>query len=314
MHPVAEPAIAGRPDNHGFFVYDNDADFVDRIAPFAGSAATDGAAVLAVLTDKKWELLREALGACAERVRRCERDALYRRPQDALAEYDGILRAAVDEGAPGLRLLGELPVEHDQSECDTWTIYEAALNRAFADRPVLILCSYDLREHPQASIQAAWQTHPLVLGGGWEDNPRYRDPDQVARAATTLRRLPAGLRELPVDVDARAFGERLRQELRELGAARAAAENLLRAALEVFANAHAHGAGPRSQRIGRVGSLIVWELSDHGAGFDDPLAGYVPPLPHNGSGSGLWTVRQLTERVEFLNSPRGFTARLWIRA
>jgi anti-sigma regulatory factor (Ser/Thr protein kinase) len=193
-----------------------------------------------------------------------------------------------------------------------WTMYEAAINRAFADRPMSILCGYDVREQPEAAVEGALRTHPRVLVDGWEDNPLYEDPARVVSELTPRPEGLTDLRELPLDADVNAFSHRLRRELATLEVPDAQAENLLLAAAEVFENAGTHGHGARSQRLGRVGGLIVWELSDNGPGFDDPLAGYVPPRPGDGKGRGLWLARQLTHEVEFLSSPQGFTARLWI--
>ena len=120
------------------------------------------------------------------------------------------------------------------------------------------------------------------------------------------------LRELPVDADPKALNARLRREMGGLQVPKSDVERLLLAAGEVLDNARTHGHGPRSQRIGRVGELVVWELSDNGAGFEDPLAGYLPPRHEDGNRTGLWIVRQLVHDVEFLASPHGFTTRLWI--
>jgi hypothetical protein len=38
------------------------------------------------------------------------------------------------------------------------------------------------------------------------------------------------------------------------------------------------------------------------------VAGYI--APREGTGTGLWVVRQLTWRVECFDSPRGFTVRV----
>ena len=63
-------------------------------------------------------------------------------------------------------------------------------------------------------------------------------------------------------------------------------------------------------RIGQAQGRFVCEITDRGPGFDDPAAGYL--APRDGVGSGLWVARQLTWRIEFLRSPRGFTARIWL--
>jgi hypothetical protein len=49
---------------------------------------------------------------------------------------------------------------------------------------------------------------------------------------------------------------------------------------------------------------------DRGDGFDDPALGYL--APREGTGTGLWVARQLAWLVEFFDSPRGFTVRVWI--
>jgi MEDS: MEthanogen/methylotroph, DcmR Sensory domain len=304
--------MSGIPEHHSMFLYDNDDDFVDRITSLLGPATEDGEAALAVLAPEKWALLCEALGDKAQRIQYLERESIYTRPLETLAGYDTILRQVLEEGAPAVRLIGELPVSGSAEQCDTWTFYEAVLSLAFADRPISILCGYDLREQPAGAVEAAWKTHPLVLDDGWGDNPRYVEPAGVAGPLTAHPEPVAGLRELPVDADATAFNARLREELARLGLRKAPAENLLLAASAVFHNAQTHGQGARSQRIGRAAGRIVWELSDSGSGFSDPLAGYVPPRQGDADGPGLWMARQLTERVEFFASPGGFTTRLWI--
>jgi anti-sigma regulatory factor (Ser/Thr protein kinase) len=298
--------------HHGLFVYDSDDDLVDRITSFLGPGTEGGEAGLAVLNQGKWALVREALGDASQRIRYVDRDSVYTRPEATLAHYHAVLRQAVDEGAPAVRLMAEFPVWTSREQCDAWELYEAVLNRAFADRAVSILCGYDVREQPAATIERAWHTHPRVLADGWEDNPRYQDPAHVVEALTPPPEALTGLRELPVEADAGAFSARLRRELTILQLPKARAENLLLAAAEVLDNARVHGCGARSQRVGGVAGLVVWELSDNGPGFDNPLAGYVPPKHDTANGNGLWVVRQLTHRVEFLRSPRGFTTRLWI--
>jgi anti-sigma regulatory factor (Ser/Thr protein kinase) len=299
-------------ENHGLFVYDNDDDFVDRVTSFLGPGTDDGEASMAVLSLEKWKLLRASLGDSWEHIRYLDRDSLYTRPLAALANYDAAWRRAVDAGAPAFHLLGEIPVTTSPALWEAWTLYEAVINRAFADRPMSVLCGYDVREQPEAAVEGALRTHPRVLVDGWEDNPLYQDPAHVVAELTPRPEALTDLRELPLDAGVDAFNKRLRREMSTLRVPNLQAENLLLAAAEVFENARTHGHGARAQRIGRVGVLIVWELSDNGPGFDDPLAGYVPPRPGAGKGRGLWLARQLTHEVEFLSSPHGFTTRLWI--
>jgi anti-sigma regulatory factor (Ser/Thr protein kinase) len=297
---------------HGLFVYADDDGFVDRITSFIGRGTDDGEAGMVVVSQRKWTLLREALGDTSRRIRYRDRDSLYGRPLGALADYDAVLRRAVDEGAPAVRLFGELPASSNRDQCRAWMLYEAVINRAFADCPMSIVCGYDLREQPPAAVDGAWHTHPRVLVEGWEDNPRYEDPVDVVGAMARRPEVLTNLREVPVDTEAKSSSERLRRELATLKVPKSQAESLLLAAGEVYENARTHGHGARSQRMGRVGAFVVWELSDNGPGFDDPLAGYLPPRHDDANGTGLWIARQLTSDVEFLASSHGFTTRLWI--
>jgi hypothetical protein len=73
----------------------------------------------------------------------------------------------------------------------------------------------------------------------------------------------------------------------------------------VLANAHRYGDGARRLRIGRVGERFVCEISDHGPGLDDPLAGYVPPGSRHARRTGLWIARQMTQRLDMLSTERG---------
>jgi anti-sigma regulatory factor (Ser/Thr protein kinase) len=84
------------------------------------------------------------------------------------------------------------------------------------------------------------------------------------------------------------------------------------AAGELYANAVTHGDGAPRLRAGRVEGRFVCELADRGDGFDDPLAGYLPPCPGAAKGAGLWVARQLASRMELFPTPGGgVTARLW---
>jgi hypothetical protein len=71
-----------------------------------------------------------------------------------------------------------------------------------------------------------------------------------------------------------------------------------------------HGGGVEEVLVGRAEERFVFEIIDHGKGFDDPAAGYL--APRKGVGTGLWVARQLTWRIEFFRSPQRFTTRIWL--
>jgi hypothetical protein len=61
-------------------------------------------------------------------------------------------------------------------------------------------------------------------------------------------------------------------------------------------------------RVGRLDGRFICEVVDNGAGFDDPMAGYLAPRP--GVAAALWAARQLSWDIEFVRTPSGFIARI----
>jgi anti-sigma regulatory factor (Ser/Thr protein kinase) len=295
---------------HILFVYEDDDEFVDRASSYFSSVGEDGEAGVAILTQSRWAKLTDALGD-SSRVAFVQRSAVYERPGTTVAYYHELVRRLEREGAPVVRVIADMPVWRRPAQRAAWLCYEAILNHAFAEHPVSLLCAYDLRKQPENILHGAWRTHPTVLADAWEDNHRYEDPARVLAGLSPAPEPLSGLRELPLDADQSAATECLERELKALRVPKARAEKLLRAAAGLLENARAHGGGARSQRLGRIAGHVVWELSDNGPGFDDPFAGYLPPRPGETNGTGLWSVRQLADRLEFLRGPQGFTARIW---
>jgi anti-sigma regulatory factor (Ser/Thr protein kinase) len=308
---MASLPVSVAPGHHNLSVYDDDGDLSARSAPFLQSGVDAGEAVIAVVDQRKWALLRELLGPACEPISYVDRDAFYARPEDALFAYDARVRHLVQGGAPSVRVWAELPV-FTSERAGTWIAYEAILNRAFAHHPVRIICGYDAREHSEAVLEGAWRTHPLVLEEAWRDNSHYHDPEQVVRALTPGAVPLPDLRPLPLPTDTAAFRRTLLRAMNADGVPAPEAYDLLVAAGEIFANARSHGNGAGALRVGRVDGRFVCELSDRGAGIQDPLTGYLPPRPGHADGAGVWVARQLTSRLEFVSSPHGFATRLWI--
>jgi anti-sigma regulatory factor (Ser/Thr protein kinase) len=304
--------MTASPAPHNLYAYDEDAALVDHVAPFLAEGLRRREAVVVVVDARKRALLVDALGDLALRVAYIDRDGYYTRPEEALAGYDAHVRRYVRDGAPRVRVFGELPICRTQEESDTWILYEALLNPAFEHHPVTILCGLDAREQPDSVLQGSWETHPRTLDHGWSDNNHYHRPADVVRARTPAPEDVSGLTAVPTDTDARALRVLLLAEMAAAEVPDAGAHGMAMAAGEVLVNAHRYGGGARSLRVGRVGERFVCEISDHGPGLDDPLAGYLPPRPGHAAGAGLWVARQMTRRLEMLSSERGLTTRLWV--
>src|SRR4051812_25170558 len=234
----------------------------------------------------------------------------YTRPARTLAAYHRTYAEQLRR-TPSFRAVADVQFGPEPREWEVWTGYEAVFNRAFAELPAWVLCSYDAERLPDPVLDAVWRTHPEVLTGdtlGVSD--RFEDPDDLLRAIAPAPAALPGLRGISPGVDLEGFRESLARELAAEEMPAAKALDMLVAATEVAANAVSHGGGITDVRVGRARGRFVCEVVDRGAGFDDPAAGYVPP--RTGVGAGLWVARQLTWQVEHFRSPAGFTARIWL--
>jgi hypothetical protein len=169
--------------------------------------------VVLVVDPRKRALVEDALGPLARRLAYVDRDAYYTRPEDALAGYDAQVRRYLRDGAPRVRVFGELPLCRTQEDSDTWIRYEALLNPAFAHHPVTIVCGLDAREQPDSVLEGSWETHPRTLNGGWADNAHYHDPGATVRARTPKPDDVSGLRAVAADAGARGLRARLHAEM-----------------------------------------------------------------------------------------------------
>jgi hypothetical protein len=296
------------PFRHDAIVYDSDHELVDHVVPYLEGAVCEGVPAVAVLNRRNWGIVREALGPNADLVSHTDCDDFYTHPVRAVAAYDATLRGHAEAGSPGVRVVGELPFGPTEQEWDDWAGYEAILNRALSHHPVSVLCTYDSRVLPDRLVEVAYRTHPHVLADR-DDHPAFEEPAEFLAAHTPA---PVAVPELPAlgpCASTEAFRERLAEALSRAGVPEARALDMLLAAGEVFENAARHGGGATSLRAGTVDGWFVCEVADEGPGFDDPLAGYLPPTDDRPQ-DGLWVARQLVSRLELLGP--GLTARLWL--
>jgi anti-sigma regulatory factor (Ser/Thr protein kinase) len=297
---------------HNAFIYDSDEEFVGRMATFLEDGLEEGASTVAVTTRSNCALLRDALGAASDHVAFVDRDAWYVRPATTIATYHARLREFERAGARSIRVVAELQFGPKPEEWNEWMAYEAISNRALAEHPAWIVCAYDARVLPEQVIEGAWRTHPEVLTEGSQVSPLFDEPEHVVRGLAPEHEPLSELRTVPSGDDPVTFRERLAAEMAAANVPPTKALNLLLAANEIVRNAFQHAGGPATLRVGLVEGCFVCEISDRGPGFDDPMAGYLPPKPEHGRGTGLWSARQLTSRLELIPSADGLTVRLWL--
>jgi anti-sigma regulatory factor (Ser/Thr protein kinase) len=297
------------PLRHNVFLYESDDEYVERSVAFLreGLEAGEGA----IVTNARAGLarMRDALGDDAERVAFVDVGQTYTRPARAVAAYYGTLLEQLGT-ASSVRAVADMQLGPADEAFDVWTGYEAICNAAYAHLPAWVVCTYDANGLPDHVLDAALRTHTAVLGDEWEPSHLYEEPRAVVRQVTPDPQPLPDLRAFSVGDDLELLRERLAGELVAERVPQAAALEMLVAVTEVAANAVRHGGGIARVRTGRSEGRFVCEVIDRGAGFDDPLAGYL--VPRDGIGTGLWVARQLAWRLEFFHSPAGFTARLWV--
>jgi anti-sigma regulatory factor (Ser/Thr protein kinase) len=295
---------------HNAFVYESADEYLACAVPFLREGLEAGEGAIVAQTKPGMAMLSEALGADAGRVTFVDVSSAYTRPARTLAAYHEVYAQQLRK-TPKLRAVADVQFGPDPREWDLWTGYEAVFNRSFGHLPAWVLCSYNANGTPDPIIEGVWRTHPEVVERDtWTRSELYEDPDELLRRITPAPEALRELRSIPVGQDPVQLRERLAPELIAAGYGEAKTLEMLLAATEIATNAIQHGAGIEDVRIGQAHGRFVCEITDRGPGFDDPAAGYL--APRGGIGSGLWVARQLTWRIEFFRSPRGFTARIWL--
>jgi anti-sigma regulatory factor (Ser/Thr protein kinase) len=293
---------------HHAFVYESDEEYVAGTAAFLKEGLDAGEAAIVANTRDGLAMMRDALGADADRVAFVDVSATYTRPAHTVARYYGTFLEQL-QGAPSVRAVATGQFGATPAEWQEWMTYEAITNFAYSHLPVWVVCAYDASRLPDAVLELAWRAHPEVLADGWRDNDQFEDPRALVQKLTPEPRPLAGLRSFSVnDVD--GFREQLARELMAEEVPEARTLDMLLAGTEVAANAVSHGDGIEEVRVGRADGRFVCEVIDRGAGFDDPLAGYL--APRDGRATGLWVARQLVWKLECFHSPKGFTVRIWL--
>jgi transcriptional regulator with XRE-family HTH domain len=151
--------------DHKALLYGADDELVDVAGPFLEEGVERSEAVLAVTTKENIELLREQLGATAQRVDFIDFASWYTTPASVLDAFKAFASAKLEDGARWIRILGE-PVWAGRSDAEIllWTRYESLLNLAFAAWPMTIVCPYDERSVQPEIVRQARLTHPQTIG------------------------------------------------------------------------------------------------------------------------------------------------------
>jgi transcriptional regulator with XRE-family HTH domain len=167
---------------HSVFPYRTDDQFRTTMGSFLADGFERSEATLAVTTGPNIELLREHLGRDARSVEFLNASGFYSTPIAALEAYRTFFEAALERGAPWVRVVGEpIWAERSDAEVRVWTRYESLFNLVFAGLPVTVVCPYDERSVAAEIVRGAHVTHPSAIGDhGVSQNPDYTDPAGLA--------------------------------------------------------------------------------------------------------------------------------------
>jgi anti-sigma regulatory factor (Ser/Thr protein kinase) len=289
---------------HQALIYGSDREFMDVALPFVEDAVLSREPLLVTVQERNLENLRAALGGLPPGVTLFSVEQWY----DTSARTRDKLGRWVAEHSRGgrARVIGESPwAVGQEAQVRDWARHESVLNVVFAEHPVTFICPYDARVLPPEIIEHAECTHPeIVASGGAARSELYEDPPEFCRRLDSSVSHPAGEPETEFTfglADLPAMRRTIRTLAVEAGLPRVRADELVLAVNETATNAVIHGRAPATLRIWRADRELVFEVSDHGNGIKDALAGQLTPAPAGLGGRGLWLTRLLSDAVEIRN-------------
>jgi anti-sigma regulatory factor (Ser/Thr protein kinase) len=300
------PSLVGQSFRHDVLAYRGAEGFVNRTGSFIQDSLTKDEPIMVVVSRKKIDMLRHALGDDARNVRFADMSSIGRNPARIIPAWADFVEGQAPSGRM-FRGVGE-PIWAGRTpdelvECER---HEALLNVAFGDGPAWWLaCPYDLDSLDPVIIEEAERNHPSILDReGRRQSPLYLGtrsfvepfdtplPPPVARVDEVNFGEGAAAGASPSDV--RRF---VRDSASVRGLPSERIDDLVLAASEATANSVQHGGGKGSIRVWSAPSAIVCEVVDTGR-FEDPLVGRRRPGGTATSGYGVWIIHQLCDLVQ----------------
>jgi anti-sigma regulatory factor (Ser/Thr protein kinase) len=311
---VWDAGVPAEPFRHEALLYSGEDEFVTEASTFIRAGVEAEEPTLVVVSARKIDRLREALGADVAHVVFADMSDVGANPARIIPAWH---RFVAERAAPitPVRGIGE-PIYPSRSadELVESQRHESLLNLAFADaRAFWLLCPYDMEALDPAVIAEAFRSHPHVTGGGAAVvSSQYRGLKEIAAP------FRAPLSEPPVDAARLVFGEKadlasLRRfvvaELARHGVAGDRRGDLTIVVNEIASNSLRHGSGDGELAIWSAGPRVVCEIRDGGS-FDDPLADRRLPSADRAGGRGLWMANQLCDLVQVRSFDSGTVVRL----
>jgi anti-sigma regulatory factor (Ser/Thr protein kinase) len=300
--------------DHPALLYKGPADYLAGTVAFIEDGLADGYPVMVAVPEGNLGLIRDALGASANKITMHDMTQAGRNPGRIIPSV--LLRFADTHAGRPVRIIGE-PIwpGRDRMEYPACVQHEALINSVFEGRDAAVLCPYDVSGLSDTAIADAYRTHPVMLADGQRsDSARYAHPFTVAAdfnvplpdPPESAMRLALGRTPLVavrrwVDQFATAAG---------LPGERVA--DLTLAANELVSNTMSHADGIGLLSIWIEDRQVVCQISD-GGHIHDPLTGRVPPSVTDATGGrGLLLVNQLCDLVRVYTRPGATTIRVHV--
>jgi anti-sigma regulatory factor (Ser/Thr protein kinase) len=295
--------------HHEAVFYSEPGEYLAGTLPDIREALDGGGSVLAAVGDDKRELLGDALGGYAERVRFIDMERLGRNPACIIPAC----REFVSDADAPLLGIGE-PVWPGRSDAELVECrrHESLLNLAFAGTSDWrLLCPYDADALDAPVLADARRNHPHVFESG-----ACQVSDDFTETATVLAWdgvLPEP-ENTPVTLpftgeDLLLVRASVTERARHAGFDDERMADLVLAVNELVTNTIRHTGGRGVLRMWLDYRTLLVEVIDDGH-IEDPLAGRERPPDADGGGRGLWIVNHLCDLVQLRSSRAGSVVRL----
>lgn len=291
---------------HEALLYTGAEQFVAGAESFVRGALDADEPILVAVIEPRASMLRDALGADADRVQFLDMENVGRNPARIIPAW----QEWVDRHAPGgrgFRGIGE-PIWAGRSpaeivECQQ---HEQLLNTAFDEGPGWwLLCPYDLASLPESVIERAHHTHPsLVAEDVRATSTGYPHPDLTAGAmfSAPLAEPRSPVRVLPFDRTHLAEARRLVADFAQPLLGESGVKQLVLVVNELMTNSIIHGGGTGVLRLWHEDDAAICETRDAGL-IDQPLIGRRRPTGSSRGGAGLWIANQLCDLLQIRSAP-----------
>jgi MEDS: MEthanogen/methylotroph, DcmR Sensory domain/Histidine kinase-like ATPase domain len=271
---LVETAEDGLGFAHPAMLYQGPWEYLAGTVPFILEGLSADIPVAVAAPEPRLHLLRDALGADANRVRLLDMAIAGRNPGRIIAE---VLLAASVRPDRNVRIIGE-PIwpERSETEYPACVQHEALINLAFQDREATILCPYDVAGLDPVVVADATVTHPtLVQSGRTWNSPDYA-PQRILSDYNLPLPEPSHPTVLGFDAPRLALARRSAAgHARDAGMDMGRIDDAKLAVGELAANSLRHGGGSGVLRMWTEADQWVCEVQDAGW-ITDPLAGRRP--------------------------------------